>query len=1545
MKAFSSTLKLSASILALAAGAGAFSGAAQALTITGDNASVTIADPLEENLIVASGAVITPGSLIVTSTVAGDVTNNGTVNQISQVSQDAAGSLSAAAAAIVLDSTVSGNVANNGAILASVSRSLSKDIVVEHDDALSGETAESFTTSQARGLHFTDVEGTVSNAGSIDVESGASSVLSASTASAFPTEADVTVGSYGESAGAIGGTDKGFTNTADGTIAASTAVTADGAASAHGSVSSANVNADAVALATGAAVTGVLSNAGGIDAAASADVVVDLSSVSTDGRADGQADIDALAAASGLAGQNAASLTNTGSIVVAADMSVTANLTVDATGGEGALSLHHAQIAASAAGIWYENDTINGKLTNSGTVTASGAVASETTTAVSSSDGPAVLDGTFYGLWSDVSGVYAEGTLTSLDNSGAVTATTTVTAADDVTVTGETAADSHVNFRNTGEAIGIDLERVNGTAANNAAVSAAANTTIANAFDVGASGGQANAGVFGQAEAYGTGVSVSQGLTGAFSNGDAGALTGAGTTLASLNVTAAGEGAFLSIDQIWNSASGDGLYVGGDGAHSLKNTGTISGTASATQTIAAAATATDGQAVLVVDGFDLSSYASGIWDWGTVTGFENGGTITAVATGVVDQTLSSVGTEGSSVEADSFVEVWSDGVVLFGDVIGDVANSSTITSTASLNFTQAVISGTAANPGYLAVANDISVHAIGVVAHFELPPVEDDEDDDDEQTAQIAAPPVATPAPADFTNSGTITASAELNVDTSATGGTGSETEGAITYGLLRAHGAEITGAHGVITNSGEISAAGKVTLAGSGDKDITAEVVGLMLPDIQAGGQVVNSGTITATLDGEGADRSAVVALLLGPIDDAEIPEGEIVATAIETPETSLPTDTQVYTTAAADVITVTNTGTISATNAQGLSFGIGAVYADAPVVINQQGGSISADVAIAMAQGNADTLNWTGGEIHGAVEADDLDVVNVFAGEGTPASKTIAAGEDFVLLGGASLNIGVKDAPVTFALDGGVVGTGVVNVNDDATLVLGPVAGIITDSFNMAPEAALSFEFLPGEAGFIGVTGDANIDGTLTAVALPGLYGDKGGHKVLESLTKVNGAFDNVSIIGDTLLLDFSAVLGERDLTITWERTPFDEVKGLTFNAASVAGALEEGYDPARPTSKNDPELNDILSALFTVTDPVKYDRVLNSWSGSEHAQVMRAAANLSEPYLMALSEHLNDIRRTGGSDGQTVMLRPKGSSNSIAPASAAGASGSESGFSFWGRAFGRWADTRGDVNADGYDEDTYGAVLGADFAVSPNVVIGLAGSYIDDSIDFDDGDKAKIERWSIGGYISATFDRFYIDGSITYAGDNYKMRRTILFGDTGCLGFNCTSTASSKYDGDGWLGHAEVGYSFDLGDATLQPFAGLNYSTVNLDPFSEVGGGDLGLDVLEGKGRSLQSRLGARLSGVWGSGETKWIPELRVEWRHEFKDDPAWIAANLTGLPNNPFVAIGSDVTGDLAVVGAGVTALVSDSVGLYFDYQGAFGSGYNSHIIQGGVRVRF
>ncbi|MEN3953517.1 autotransporter outer membrane beta-barrel domain-containing protein [Iodidimonas sp. SYSU 1G8] len=1617
---FNGRLRLSVSILALAAGGTSLPMTAQALTITGSQTEVNLG-PLVENVTIATGATVTPDGVGILS-IDGFLVNNGTVtgSDSDLLAEDFSAVTNVTG--LFVSGAVTDGVTNAGAISANANSSVNADYEAVVDGSVSG-SGSAGASSLANAVLLSTVEGNFTNSG--DIAADASSSISGDVVLDATGSIDVSAGAelFSQAYGvAIYSIDGSFLNAVDSTISAEAmnqvALTLDATAL---SSDADQLAIDSLVVASGVQITeaDAVINAGTVTVSAAHDIDVVGSLEATDGAGVLSLgnDVDQSVTAVGIAAAFTTELSNSGAITVSADANTNVALETSASLTSYAGVYGHT-VSAGSVGVL---GVVDGDAANSGAITATASSVLDIELDATGDEGD-VTSQVYGGLvTADTSGIALDGDIDSFSNSAAVTATATAmltfdgTSTDidgessdwswvhhdetsvaasaagielggdeegligDVSNSSDISAQATASLTNTGvalgdsgwvtstngvlaEAIGLFAKNVNGDVSNTGTISSTASASSLTDSTTGATGtevwGLATADENVVASAWGVQV---DGLEGTFSNAADAAIAATASAVLDVDLNAFGETAYATAFTAETLAIAQGVLLTG-GVSSLENTGAISATATGTSTIDASAVGEVG-AYAESDRFQ-GVYAAGIYVDGVSSGLDNAGDVTATATSSVLQTLSTTGADVNDVRVTNELYATAEGIIFDAPISGDVVNSGTVAATAALTLDLTVVSGTAEDPGVVLVDNFVGVYAAGVSGIFAAPPVEEDDEEDEQSEAAV-------PVPYSFTNSGDITAAGTLTLDLSVPAGT--EESYHVTTALLSVVGADIGGDVGVVTNSGTISAAGTVNAVGAGDNIVSASVVGLWLPDADAGLDVINSGTISASLAGTGATDTGAAAIVLGGItvveepdpddeggeDDPDQGEGTIELSVLaidegegdggeETAgETGLPTDTLIYTTAATDVITLTNSGTISATNAQGISYGVYAENAPAPVVINQQGGTISAEVALALFQGNADTVNWTGGTIAGIVDADEFDVVNVFDGTGTPANKTIVAPEDFLLLGGAALNIGGEDAPVTFILDGGVIGTEVVNVNADANLVMGPTSGMVIGTFNMDEDSTLTFEILPDTAGFIGTVGDANIDGTLVVSALPGLYGDEGSHLVIESLGLVNGTFDNVNVLGDTLLLDFAAVIGEQDVTIVWERTPFDGVPGLTINASSVAGALEAGYDPLRPSSTNDPELNDILAGLFTLTNGATYDRVLNSWSGSEHAQVMRAAANLSEPYHMAVSEHLNDIRRSGAPDGQVVMLRPNGSSTSIAPASAAGASGAEeSGIAFWGRAYGRWADTRGDIEADGYDEETFGAVLGADFHLGPNVVLGVVGGYGDDSIDFDDGDEGKIKRWSIGGYVSATMDRFYIDGSLTYASDSYKVNRTIVYGDTSCLAFNCTDGASSKYDGDGWLAHAEVGYVFAMGEGTsLQPFAGLNYSTVSLDPFSEAGGGDLGLDVLAGKGKSLQSRLGARLTGEWGSGSTKWVPELRVEWRHEFEDQPAWIGASLNGLSGNPFTTIGSEVTEDLAVIGAGVTAIMSNGVGIFFDYQAAFGSGYNSHIFQGGVRVKF
>ncbi len=1503
MKRLDNKLKVSVSLLALMSGGALIASTAHAVTISGAQNSVVITTDISD-LIVDSTGDVSPGGILVQGAVAGAVTNNGIIEFIDTPTAGDADSVDADAVGLEVWGDIGGNFSNTKTILAtadatvSVIGDFSGDVSIA-EDAPSG--ADAF----ASGVSLDDVKGDFSNTGSItaDAKADASSDITADSAKG---SSHIDGGSYSnaEAYGVEGILDKGdFTNAKGATIKAT-----------------ASASSDVIADVSGT--TATLFDVDGVDSYAFA-MGVDL---------DGGGD----------------AISNAGTIAAGATASSVFDGTATSSTGNGTIGGEDfgADSYATSIGLYIGDDATS--LSNTGTVTAD-AKASGTMTAVADGAVNAVIVGED-NVHANAYGIEVDGGLTSFTNSGPVTVTGASTLAVNATATGDKGANVSLDNEVGGETYGVIIDALDGPFSNSAAISST-NTAdlkvVADAGSADVASGTASVASFVKADARGVQIDD---FDGSFTNTKDGKITASASATSSVDLGATGakvaasDGVSITETVTMANAIGVALDGGEDtiedpDTNTVTNAGTISATANAKSTVVASGTSTgtDASGVGVSEGL-TGALAMGLLDMGDATGFDNSGTITAAATASHTATLTGDGLVDSAGVNDSILYAAAVGAAFVEPIDGNVTNSGTISATATGTYDVDLASDDKADLGDISSINQAGVAAVGLYADIEAP---------------VDSKDVAST----FTNSGTISATGSLKVDITQPAASKAVTPDQETQGVLVVAGAVIAGDPSTITNSGTISATGTLTTTGMAGEDsgTAAGAVGLWLPEADDGLVVNNSGKITAELSGN-ADDSAAVGLLLGPLPDGLLDDVFGGADMVLTDVLPLPLaeeegDIEAL---AVGVITVNNTGTISGTHTTkgGLGYGIFAETAPVPVVINQMGGTISGTTAaIAMDQGedgNADVLNWSGGSIKGLVDADSADIVNVIQAtkDGKGVATTVTAGTDFTLEGAGELNIGNKGAPVTFVMNGLVTNVGETNLNTDGKLVVGPTAKIDTGTFNQNDASTLVIQFTPTKAGLITTTGDFNADGNLQTQALPGLYGDKGSHIVIDAGGAVAGKFDTVGTIGDTLLIDFTTKVNPSDVTVSWERNAFNEVDGLSDNSKSVADVIEDSYDPTRPASKNTPELNDQLGGLFTLTDPVLYDRVLNSWSGSEHAQIMRAATNLSEPYLMAISEHLND-NRWGVKEQRVVMLLPKGGSSSIAPGSSVGQSGAEEGrVSFWARGFGRWADTRGDANADGFDEETYGAVGGMDFQLSPNFLLGVVGSYVSDDLNFDDGDFGSIDRWSIGGYLSGNFDAFYIDGSFAYASDDYKVDRTILVGGAGCLTYTCTTGATSSYGGNGWIAHAEAGFNWWLGEgAKLQPFAGLNFTDMDHNGFTETGGGDLGLIGLDGTGKSLQSRLGARLSGEWASGGVRWIPEIRGEWRHEFEDNPAWIQASLVGLPNDPFVTVGSHVGRDAAVVGAGITAQLANGWGFYLDYQGAFASGYTSHIAQGGVRVKF
>ncbi len=152
--------------------------------------------------------------------------------------------------------------------------------------------------------------------------------------------------------------------------------------------------------------------------------------------------------------------------------------------------------------------------------------------------------------------------------------------------------------------------------------------------------------------------------------------------------------------------------------------------------------------------------------------------------------------------------------------------------------------------------------------------------------------------------------------------------------------------------------------------------------------------------------------------------------------------------------------------------------------------------------------------------------------------------------------------------------------------------------------------------------------------------------------------------------------------------------------------------------------------------------------------------------------------------------------------------------------------------------FNDNTESVVLGADYRVSPNFLIGLTAGYGHTDVTLDDsGSSATVDSYSPGLYASYADKGWYANFSGNYTHDAYTQSRVIGF-----LG----QTATSAPEGNQGTANLDGGYDFHCGALTYGPLAGVQYTHLSVDGYSETGSiADLSVngqdaDSLRGPGR---------------------------------------------------------------------------------------------------------
>ena len=229
------------------------------------------------------------------------------------------------------------------------------------------------------------------------------------------------------------------------------------------------------------------------------------------------------------------------------------------------------------------------------------------------------------------------------------------------------------------------------------------------------------------------------------------------------------------------------------------------------------------------------------------------------------------------------------------------------------------------------------------------------------------------------------------------------------------------------------------------------------------------------------------------------------------------------------------------------------------------------------------------------------------------------------------------------------------------------------------------------------------------------------------------------------------------------------------------------------------------------------------------------------------------------------------------------------------------------------------TGGLSSGVDVKLSEALTVGIGGGY--------GGERAKVGKdqgrvdsnsWMGAVYGSvAPADGLFLDGVAGAGRLSFDTIRNVTGGD---------AVARGHRGGSMLFGSLTGGFDRTSGTHALSAYGRIDYLSADLDRYTETGAGNANL-VFDGRRlTSLSSVLGLRGSLVTG----RFVPRVRAEWRHEFKNGGIQ-ALDYADLGGFNYAIRGDGWTRDNYAIELGTDYVFDNGWRIGFDLGGALGQG--------------
>ncbi len=285
-------------------------------------------------------------------------------------------------------------------------------------------------------------------------------------------------------------------------------------------------------------------------------------------------------------------------------------------------------------------------------------------------------------------------------------------------------------------------------------------------------------------------------------------------------------------------------------------------------------------------------------------------------------------------------------------------------------------------------------------------------------------------------------------------------------------------------------------------------------------------------------------------------------------------------------------------------------------------------------------------------------------------------------------------------------------------------------------------------------------------------------------------------------------------------------------------------------------------------------------------------------------------------------------------------------------------KYLDTEQDRNryTTGYDQDGVRLTLGADYRLQDNLILGLFANYASAETSYwlKKGNM-DTRTWGLGLYGTYYWDGGgFIEGSVGYDTHDYDLTRRIDYSIVvNGVQTDVRQNATSDPDGRTFYVSLGGGYQLEQQAFTLTPSLKFNYLRTHLDSYSErlsnpnAPGGGMGMAFESQTHESFTSRLGFTIARAFSSGSGVWVPQLSLDWVHEFLGDQEALQARfIDDLAGTPLLLTTMSPDRNYFDLGVGLSGQFAQGRSAFISINKLLGyEDIEHYTITGGVRMEF